>query len=201
MGSKSKGQEDENAFKSAATLATNNANAATATAANADPLEERRRANVLALDKWENGESGPIDIRNMPGNGVDMALFNDSMQVHDAGRIGKGYGSLASNANPNFVASLDKQNEMERHLAAQGALEAGINNKLAAKNAEMSGLYTLADNRNMNIASLEHNAAEGAEQRNFNFKMMRRQQPNFFKTLANSFAQGAGQGAGMAAGA
>lgn len=201
MASGNKGQQqNENAYKAASDQALLDAKAATAKAAEPDPLEARRRARVLAIDKWQSGESGPIDVRNMPGNDVNMALFNDSLKVHDAGRVGGGMGTMGESVNPNFTAALDKEHEMTRHLAASGALEGSVDNALAQNNAELTGLYQIGDQRNMNIAGMENNAYQAAANRDLQYKL-RPKQPNFFRQLAMQFAQGAGTGAvGLAGG-
>lgn len=69
-GNKGKEQAKEDALKAAAATAAAKADTAVTVAATPDPLEERRRARVLAIDKWDTGESGPKDIRNLPGKGT-----------------------------------------------------------------------------------------------------------------------------------
>src|ERR1051325_10218616 len=134
MGTGNKGQTDP--LKNLATTSRTGADAAIATASQPDEIEARRRAHAIALDKWRNGESGPIDVRNMPGGGVDIALFYDALKVNDANRVGRGVGSLSGNANPNYIAALNKENELERHKLASGALESNVENELAANDAE-----------------------------------------------------------------
>src|SRR6185369_7724855 len=148
MGYGNKGKDQENAYRNAASEGKVGADAAIAVASKPDELEQRRRDHTLAVDKWRNGESGPIDVRNMPGGGVDMALYNDAKSVHDANRIGRGVGSMSDGANPNFKAALDKESELERHKFASGLLEQNVNNELAANDAEMTGLYQTANARN-----------------------------------------------------
>lgn len=189
---------NENAYKAAADQAQADAKAAVVTAAAPDPLEARRRAQVLALDKWRTGESGPIDVRNKPGNDVNMALFQDSLKVHDAKRVGGGMGTMGDSVNPNFIANVDKENEMTRHLASSGALEGEVDNALANNDAQMTGLYQLGDQRNLAVAGLQENAYQNAAQRSLTYQL-RPKQPNFFRQLAMQFAQGAGAGAGAAA--
>lgn len=202
FGSKNKGQQNENAFQNAATGASTAATGAIATAAAPDPLEEARRKHVLAMNNWSEGVDAagnkvPIDVRNMPGADVAMGLYNDSLKVHDANRVGKGYGSMTSDANPNFTAALDAENEQQRHLAASGALEDYVTNAQAANTAEMTGLYQVADNRNMGIAGLQTGREQGAQDRYIRY-LMRPKPPNFFRELAMNAARGAGQAAAAA---
>lgn len=187
FGSKNKGQVKENEFKNLAETSRPAADTAIATAAAPDPLEQRRRDRVLALDKWESGESGPIDVRNMPGGGASMALFNDAMKVHDAGRVGRGVGSMSGNVNPNFNAALQAENEMERHKLASGGLEQNVNDTLAAKDAEMTGLYGTANARNMNIAGIREGRYQSDQDRYMNYMKYRESKPNFFKDLAGKW--------------
>lgn len=193
FGTKDKGKENENAFQALATQSMGKADAAINTASQPDELEARRRAQVLALDKWESGEAGPVDVRNMPGGGVNMALFNDSLKVHDANRVGRGVGSMSGNANPNFIAARNKEDEMRRHMAASGALEQNVNDALSAKDQEMTGLYGVANARNANIAGMQEGRYENDQSR-YQQYLMRPQAPNFFKQLSGSFAQTAGAG-------
>jgi hypothetical protein len=198
FGSKNKGEQRENAYDTAAQAATVKADTAIAAAGKPDELEQRRRDYVLNLDKWQNGENGPIDVRNMPGADVAMGLYNDSLKVHDANRIGRGYGTLAGNANPNFVAALDKENEMQRHQQAAGALEGYVGDTLAAKDQEMTGLYHTADARNAAVAGMQTNREGSAQDRYLRF-LMRPKAPNFFRELALNASQGVGAGAAAAA--
>lgn len=193
FGSKNKGKEQENAYKAAAATSLTPADQALNVASKPDELEQRRRDHVLALDKWEHGESGPVDVRNMPGGGVDMALFNDAKSVHDSGRIGRGVGSMSGNANPNFVTALNKENELERGKFASGLLEQNVTDKLNAKDEEMTGLYGTANARNMNVAGMREGRYQNAEQRSLQY-LLRPKTPNFFQQLAGTFAQTAGSG-------
>lgn len=198
FGSKDKGKQQENAYRSAAAEGKVGADTAIATATKPDELEQRRRDHVLAVDRWRNGESGPIDVRDMPGGGVDMALYNDAKSVHDANRIGRGVGTMGSGTNPNFKAALDKESELERHKFASGLLEQNVNDRLAANDAEMTGLYQTANARNMNIAGLQEGRYQNAEQRSLNY-LLRPKKPNFFQQLAGSFASGFGSSLGQGA--
>jgi hypothetical protein len=188
FGTKDKGREREDALKKAAADAESRANAAITTAAAPDPLEERRRARSLAIDKWDMGESGPKDIRNLPGADTAIALFKDAKASRDAGRIGRGYGMLADGANPNFTASLDKEMQLERDLAASGALEENVEGILEGNKAEMYGLSGMGNSRNQYIAGLRASANESAQERAIRMMLLRQQQPSFLRTLSQSLA-------------
>lgn len=200
MGTKNKGRSpQDNAFQALADKSRAAADTAVAKAAEPDPLEARRREQVLALDKWKTGESGPIDVRNMPGGAVPMGLFKDALQVHDAGRIGRGSGTLNENVNPNFTAALDKENERDRHLYASGQLEENVDNTIAANDAELGNLYQIGNARNMNVAGMREGRYENDQDR-FTRYLMRPKQPNFFRTLAMKWLSPEGVGAAIGAG-
>lgn len=194
----SSGNGKENAFKDLASQSRAKADTALTTASMPDELEARRRSKTLALDKWASGESGPIDVRDMPGGGVNMALFEDAMKVNDAGRVGRGVGTMSGNANPNFVAALEKENEMSRHKFASGALEQNVEGQLNANNEEMERLYGSANARNMGVAGMREGRYQGDQNRYLQY--IGPKPPNFFRQLALSLAQGAAQGASAAAG-
>jgi hypothetical protein len=191
MGTRSKGQTDP--LRNLANTSRTGADTAITTASQPDEIEARRRAHAIALDKWRNGESGPIDIRDMPGGGVDIGLFNDALKVNDANRIGRGVGSMSGNANPNFIAAVNKEQELERHKLASGELESNVNNELAANDAEMTGLYQTADARNQAIAGLQEGRYENDQDRYLRYLMNREARPSFLRTLSQSFAGSLGK--------
>lgn len=199
FGTRNKGQEDENAFKAQAAKDRAAADVAIGKAAAVDPIEERRRAQAIALDKWKTGESGPIDVRNMPGGAADMALFNDSLKVHDAGRAGRGVGSMAGNVNPNFIAAQNKEGEMQRHMMASGALEGNVNAALDRNPVEMGDLSRSAAQRNQFSAGLSEGRYNDEQNRYLGYKTHRENKPNFFKDLASKWLSPGGliSGAGM----
>jgi hypothetical protein len=186
MGTKGKGQTDP--LKNLANTSRIGADASLVTASQPDEIEAMRRKHAMDLWRWQQGESGPIDVRNMPGGGVDIALFNDALKVNDANRVGRGVGSMSGTANPNFVAALNKENEMERHKFASGALEGNVNDALAANNAEMTGLYQTANARNMGIAGMREGRYESDQDRYLRYLMSREARPSFLRTLSQSFA-------------
>lgn len=200
MGSKDKGKEQEDALKAQAAAAQAKSDAAVQVAGKADPLEALRRARVTGIEEWDQGLRGPKDIRNLPGGDTAIALFNDAKTSHDMGRIGKGYGTMGDGANPNFTASLDKQNQLERDLAASGALESNVNDILTGNKAEVYGLSGLADARNRFVAGVDENANQGAQDRSLQY-LMRPKTPSFLKQLALAGVGAAGSiGAGYATG-
>jgi hypothetical protein len=183
---KNKGKEDP--LRSLGDTSRTAADAALNTASQPDPIEAMRRKYATDLWKWRTGESGPIDVRNMPGGGVDIGLFNDALKINDANRVGRGVGSMSGTANPNFLAALNKENELERHKFASGALEQNVNNDLAANDAEMTGLYQTANARNMGIAGMREGRYESEQDRYLRYLMSREARPSFLRTLSQSFA-------------
>lgn len=140
--------------------------------------------------------NGPLDIKNFPDQ-TGLALYNDAKAVTDAGRVGKGYGSLADGANPNYVASLDKELESDRALAASGRLENFVNSSLAGADAEAGNLSQIADARNMNIAQMR-NADANSDQDRWLGYVTRPRQPSFLRQLALGVAGGAAGNPGIA---
>src|ERR1043166_1089415 len=67
---------------------------AISTASQPDPLEQRRRDYVTKILDWKEGTNGPPDVRAFPDQSA-ISLYNDAKTSHDAGRAGKGYGTLA----------------------------------------------------------------------------------------------------------
>lgn len=167
MGS-SKGRKEEDALRQAALASQVKAEAP-------DPFEQRRRDHVLSMDKWRKGESGAIDVRNMPGGAVPLALFKEAKASRDAGRVGRGLGTLSDGANPNFTAALDKENQIERDLNAAGMLESHVDDTLAGVDAEMTGLANTGNARNMAMYEM-------ALKRLMDFQ--RNKQPSFLKQMA-----------------
>lgn len=191
-GGKSKDQKNEDALKAAAAASTAKAEPAISTAAAPDPLDERRRERVLAIDKWDMGESGPKDVRNLPGADTAIALFRDAKTSRDAGRIGRGYGLLSDGTNPNFATSLDKEMGLERDLAASGALESNVEEILQGNKAEMYGLSQMGNSRNLAIAGLRSGADQSAQDRYLSY-LLKPKQPSFLKQLALTALGGAAQ--------
>jgi hypothetical protein len=75
------------------------------------------------------GKKGPIDVRNMPGSGVDIALYDNARQMKDAGRVGQGF-QFGEGDNKNFSAQLKEESGLERDLNAAGQLETAVGQKL-----------------------------------------------------------------------
>ena len=153
-----------------------------AAAAVPDPIESDRRKRAMALQAWRSGEAGPIDVRNMPGGAVPMGLFNDAKQARDEGRIGRGYGMLNDGANPNFAAALGKEMDLERSLAASGALENNVDQTLGALDEELGDLTGIGNSRSQYLAQLARAAAGDANDRLSQFRQNKK--PSFLKQLA-----------------
>jgi hypothetical protein len=201
--SKGKGREQQASALQASWQAQQaKANTATDAAAAADPLEEERRQRVKAFSDWESGKSGPVDVRNMPGHDIAISLFNDAKTSRDSGRVGRGLGSISSGANPNYVASLDKEMQMERDVNASGALENYVDNAVADNKAETTGLWQSADARRATAAQLYQGSANAAQNGYFSYlNYLNTRPPSFLKTLALSLAKtGAQAGLALATG-
>ncbi len=147
MASKSKGPSEQSALK---TTAQN----ATTAAGTVDPLQAAKAKHDEELFNWYTGKSGPTDVHNMPGGSVGIDLFNKAKQSNDAGRIGRGYGSLADGANPNFAAKLGQENDQARSLAASGALENYVTNTIAGNANAIQQDYSNRENHNFSYAGL-----------------------------------------------
>jgi len=197
MASDNKAQKQrENAYQATATAATGKADAAIETASKPNPLLERITKNVTAMDDWKHGVDAagnkvPVDARNMPGADVGMSLFNDALKVNDAKRVGGGMGTMGDSVNPNFVAAVDKQNEMERHKMAAGGLENFVDRSIAANDETLGRVAAQGEQRNQFVAGLRASGAESAEDRALRY-FTRQKQPNFFRELAMNAAQGSG---------
>ena len=194
LGTGDKGQKEETQLRDIARGSRPTADQAIGKAAAAGEIEQRRRDYAINLDKWRMGELGPLDVRNMPGADADLALYNDALKVNDAGRMGRGTLSMSGNVNPNFAAALGKEQEMERHKMASGALENAVNHRLDVNDAEMTNLYGVENQRNQFNAGILENRYN-ADQERYLRMLLRQRQPGFFKELALRAAQGAGQGA------
>lgn len=153
------------------------ATAAAKKAAEVDPFEAEQRARLRALADWESGKSGPIDVRNMPGSGVGMALFADAKKARDAGRVGRGLATLESGTNPAFATALDKEMGLERDLAASAGLDNYVQGKLAGLDERMLGLAGSASERAFRLAQM-------ADSRFNNFLNRPAKPPSFLKSLA-----------------
>lgn len=127
-----------------------------------------------------------------------MALFNDAMKVHDAGRVGRGVNTMSGGTNPNFAMALNKENEMERHKLASGALEGNVNEALAFNKREMGDLSQSAAQRNQFSAGLAEGRYGDEQNRYLGYKTHREKKPNFFKDLGSKWLSPGGLVPGFA---
>lgn len=150
----------------------------------AEPSDESKRLtkNALAWDDWFNGPSP--NIHDIPDQAA-ISLYNNAKQTHDAGRVGKGIGSFSDGANPNYAVALDKENELERGLAASGALENFVTGKRNALDAQLMGLSSASDARD--------SAAAGDYTSLYNAYLNRPQRPSFASQLALGLIGAGGQ--------
>ncbi len=194
---KNRDPENRKMYADLATKQQAKADATLDTAGKPTEFETRLGNRALAIDKWDSGESGPKDVRNLPYD-TAIPLFNDARAAHDSGRVGHGLNTMADGTNPNFGMAIDKQNDMERELAAKGALEQHVDTTLENNKADMYNLANMGSQRNMQVAGIANQGYQAAQDRAFQSWMGTRQ-PNFFRQLAMQAAQGAGQGAAAAA--
>lgn len=178
MASGGSGKKEESALKTVA-------DTKAAEAEKVDPLEEEVRRNVTAMNDWKTGKSGPLDIRAMPDQ-TGMALYADSKRVTDARRVGRGVNSMGEGANPNHVAALDREFELERGERASAMLEGFVEDKVGDLDTKMMGLAARSDSR-------RGAAADRAAQAYQSF-LQRPKQPSFMKSLATSLVGGLSMG-------
>jgi hypothetical protein len=147
-----------------------------------DEFEVARRNRARAMEQWRSGLLGPVDVRNMPGGQVAMGLFKDSIQARDAGRIGRGLGTLNDGANPAFSAALGKELDAERHLQAAGQLEGNVEQAMAQHDADTNQLAQVGNNRRSLIAQLAAEAGRAAAERLSQHRATAR--PSFLQQMA-----------------
>lgn len=147
-----------------------------------DPLTQRLRDYVGKILDYRDGTSGPQDVRNFPDQ-TAMDLYTSAKQVTDAGRVGKGYGTLSDGANPAFATELDKENDLKRGEFASGMLDQYVNNAITGATGEAASLGAGADATNMAVAGMLNTDYNDAENRYVNY-LMRPKQPSFLQQLA-----------------
>lgn len=181
MGSNN-GRREQDELRARALAAENRANEAIKKAEQPDPFEQRRREYITKILDYREGKNGPPRVRDFPDQ-MGIALYNDAKQSKDAGRVGRGYGTLADGANPNFSAALDKEMTLERDQRASGMLESYISDALNAADVESGNLAAMGNARNMNIASMRNSNFNSSEDRYLQM-LMRPRQPSFLKQFA-----------------
>jgi len=188
-GVKKRKQEAEDRLREATIENTKAATAALQTAGKPTPWEQTQMDKAVAMQNWESGKAGPVQVRDMPGGMVDLDLYEQAKKVSDAGRIGKGFGTMSDGANPNYVAKLEHENQLQRDLAASGALESNVNARIAESTGEGFNLANMYDTRAMNMAGLTTGREQSTQQQYLNF-LMRPRPPSFLRQLAMSTMQG-----------
>jgi hypothetical protein len=166
-------KQQEAALEAAATSAQNKASAS-------NPYFDKVAAHLSALDDWRSGKLGPIDVRNMPDSGVAIDLFNKAKESTDAGRVGRGYGTLSDGGNADFAARLGQENDMTRSLAASGGLENYVQGELSGLDSGLMGLSGAETARDSSAASLALSR--------LNTLYQKPKQGNFLKDLALGLA-------------
>lgn len=185
------GRAEEDALKQQALSSQAAAQAAQQKAETPDPLTQMLRDRVTKVLNWSDGTSGPPDVRAFPDQ-AGMSLYNDAKKVTDAGRVGKGYGTLSDGANPAFATALDKENTIKRGEAASGALENYVDNSINAATGEAASLGAEGNATSMAIAQMLNSDSNAAQNRYVQY-LSRPKQPSFLSQLASGVL-GAGTG-------
>jgi len=193
-GRKQREQAAEDALKKQAAEREKLAQESITKAAVVDPFVESRKSDVMTFQDWATGKAGPIDVRNRPGGAYALDLYQQARQASDAGRIGRGFNTMGGGGNPNYAAKLGAQNQLERDLAAAGALEGNVNRAIDANTAEGYNLAGITGAQNMSIANMQSGREESGSDRYLNF-LQRPRQPSFMQQLALTAVGGAGQAA------
>lgn len=182
-------RQQEDALQRQAMQSQAASNASIAKAEEVDPLEQRRRDYVTKILDWRDSGK-PLDVREFPDQ-TGMALYTDAKRVTDAGRVGKGYGTLSDGGSDAYSAALDKELEQERSLEASGRLDDYVTSSLAGADAEAGNLATAATARRMQIAGLR-SGNNNADQDRYLQYLTRPRQPSFLKQLALGLGNSAG---------
>lgn len=158
------GMSGEKAQNSQANTLLGTTNTAIDTASTENPATKQVHDYWQSIMDWDtgklmgpDGKAKPVDIHDLPGSGADIALFEDAKAQRDAGRVGRGLGTVGDKVNPGFLAALDKELENERDIQASGRLEDTVQGKVAEARAGLTGIGTQTDARNQNVAGLRAN--------------------------------------------
>lgn len=179
MGTKNSGRQNEDALKTAALQQKADADASIVKAEAPDAMEEQRRRYVKRVLDWQEN---PTSVRDFP-DGSAMALYRNAKEATDAGRVGKGYGTLSDGGSGTYAAALDKELGMERDLAAAGSLEENVNNAITGAQVEAGHWADVGNARSMNIAGMRNSNSNAAQDRYVNY-LSRPQPTSFLKQLA-----------------
>lgn len=147
-----------------------------------DPLTQRLRDRVNNILNYDENVGAPKDVRNFPDQAA-MGLYTDAKAVTDAGRVGKGYGTLAEGANPAFATALDKENSLKRGEFASGMLEDYVDKSITGATGEAASLGAQGDATSMAIAQILNGDSQSAQNRYLQY-LTRPRQPSFLKQLA-----------------
>jgi hypothetical protein len=176
------GRKEEDALRQQAMQAQAAQTAALQKAETPDPLTQRLRDRVTKILDWSDDTGAPKDVRDFPDQ-TAMGLYKDAKAVTDAGRVGKGYGTLAEGANPAFATALDKENNLKRGEFASGALEDYVDRAVTGATGEAASLGAEGDATSMAIAQMLNSDSESAQNRYLQY-LTRPKQPGFLKQLA-----------------
>lgn len=126
-------------------------------ASEVNPATKEMEDYWKSIIDWDTGKSGPVDVHNLPGSGVDIGLFESAKKNSDAGRIGRGFGTMGDNTNPAFTEALGKEMESDRATAASGMLEDAVQGKVAEARGALTGIGAQETQQSLNAAGLRAN--------------------------------------------
>jgi hypothetical protein len=154
-----------------------------------DPLEERLRERDMGFLDWESGKSGPIDVRNAPGLGPSLALYENAATEQAGERQGIGALRMGLNAsNPSLAQLLEQQSKDRRQQSAAGGLEEAVRMRSAEANRSALGLAQFGQERRMGLAGLTSSNANTATGQYLQF-LSRPRRPSFWSQVLGGAAQ------------
>src|SRR5687767_8677823 len=144
--SRDRREEDRLAAERAAQQAA--ANQAIVVAQTPPPLESFLSAEDLATLRYASGQDGPVDVRNMPGMGTGLALYNNAVQDQGNERMGIGALRLGADEAGGYTDLLRENQREHRQRDAAGQLESTVNQRIAQARGEAFPLINIQQDRN-----------------------------------------------------
>lgn len=92
------------------------------------------------LDWSLNPHNTVKDIKNMPGIGANLPIYQLSKMYRDNGRIGQGVANLGNRNDSAYMTDLNLERDLNKSQAAAGGLETAIQGKL---DSALSGLQNV----------------------------------------------------------
>lgn len=132
------------------------ANVATAAAAPPNPLEERLSRETMRTLDWEEGtgefKDRPRDVREMPGLGTALSLYDAVAGARDDEQQGTGLVRMGVNASsPELAAKLETQRRARAQESAAGGLERAVGIRRAEARGSILPLAEMDTNRRMGL--------------------------------------------------